>query len=71
MASVVGKGIAEKAIISSYRYTAEEALAIGLVDKVVPKDKVIEATKSQMDEWIVFAGTVIIILYIFFFSFPH
>ena len=56
VASVVGKGIAEKAIISSKRYTSQEALAVGLVDKVVPKDEVMKATRSQMDEWIVFGG---------------
>jgi len=43
-------------VIGSKRYTAEEALAIGLVDKVVPKDKVLEATRSQMDEWIILPG---------------
>jgi len=56
LATVVGNGVAEKVIISSKRYIAEEALAIGLVDKVVPKDKVLGATRSQMDEWIVLPG---------------
>jgi len=56
LATVVGKGVAEKAVIGSKRYTAEEALAIGLVDKVVAKDKVLEATRSQMDEWIILPG---------------
>ena len=56
LATVVGKGVAEKAVIGSKRYTAEEALAIGLVDKVVAKDKVLEATRSQMNEWIILPG---------------
>lgn len=56
LAAVVGKGVAEKAILSSKRYTAGEALAITLVDQVVPKDKLLEATKSQMDELIVLPG---------------
>ena len=56
LTAVVGKSVAEKAVLSSKRYTAEEALAIGLVDKVVPRDKVLEATKSQMEEWTVFSG---------------
>ena len=55
-AAIVGKGVAEKVVLSSKRYTAEEALAIGLVDKVVPKDKVLEATKAQMDELITLPG---------------
>lgn len=56
LAAVVGKGVAEKAILSSKRYTAGEALAIKLVDQVVPKDKLLEATKSQMDELSVLPG---------------
>lgn len=56
LAAVVGKGVAEKAILSSKRYTAEEALAIGMVDKVVPKEKLIDEAKSQMDELTVFSG---------------
>ncbi|XP_068762659.1 enoyl-CoA delta isomerase 1, mitochondrial-like [Montipora capricornis] len=56
LAAVVGKSVAEKAVLSSKRYTAEEALSIGLVDKVVPRDKVLEAAKSQMEEWTVFSA---------------
>ena len=55
LAAVVGKSVAQKAVLSSKRYTAEEALSIGLVDKVVPRDKVLEAAKSQMEEWTVFS----------------
>ncbi|XP_068717225.1 enoyl-CoA delta isomerase 1, mitochondrial-like [Montipora capricornis] len=56
LAAVVGKSVAEKAVLSSKRYTAEEALSIGLVDKVVPRDKVLEAAKSQMEEWTLFSA---------------
>lgn len=56
LAAVVGKGAAEKAILSSKRYTAKEALAIGMVDKVVPKEKLIDEAKSQLNELTVFSG---------------
>ena len=56
LANIVGKGAAEKAILSSERYAAEEALAIGMVDKVVSKDKLLDAAKSQMDKLTVFSG---------------
>jgi len=56
LAAVVGKGAAEKAILSSKRYIAEEALAIGMVDKVVPKEKLIDEAKSQLNELTVFSG---------------
>lgn len=58
LAAVVGKGVAEKALLSSKRYTAQEALAVGLVDKVVPKDEVLAATKSQMEELTAFSGEI-------------
>ena len=56
LAAVVGKGAAEKAILSSKRYTAKEALAIGMVDKVVPKEKLIDEAKSQLNKLTVFSG---------------
>lgn len=56
MANVVGQSKAEKAILSNYRYTAEEALSIGLVDKVLAKDKVMEETKSEMEKWVMYSG---------------
>ena len=56
LAAVVGKGAAEKAILSSKRYTAKEALDIGMVDKVVPKEKLIDEAKSQLNELTVFSG---------------
>ena len=56
LAAVVGKGAAEKAILSSKRYTAKEALDIGMVDKVVPKEKLIDEAKSQLNELAVFSG---------------
>ena len=56
LAAVVGKGAAEKAILSSKRYTAKEALEIGMVDKVVPKEKLIDEAKSQLNELTVFSG---------------
>ena len=56
LAAVVGKGAAEKAILSSKRYTAKEALAIGMVDKVVPKEKLIDEAKSQLNELTLFSG---------------
>ncbi|XP_044183979.1 enoyl-CoA delta isomerase 1, mitochondrial-like [Acropora millepora] len=56
LAAVVGNGVAEKALLSSKRYTAQEALAVGLVDKVVPKDEVLAATKSQMEELTAFSA---------------
>ena len=58
LAAVVGNGVAEKALLSSKRYTAQEALAVGLVDKVVPKDEVLAATKSQMEELTAFSGGI-------------
>ena len=48
----------EKSLLSSKRYTAQEALAVGLVDKVVPKDEVLTATKSQMEELTAFSGGI-------------
>ena len=39
LAAVVGNGVAEKSLLSSKRYTAQEALAVGLVDKWCPKMK--------------------------------
>lgn len=56
MANVVGQSKAEKAILSNHRYTAEEALSIGLVDKVLAKDKVMEETKSEMEKWVMYSG---------------
>ncbi|KAM7427803.1 hypothetical protein ABFA07_021127 [Porites harrisoni] len=56
LAAVVGKGAAEKAILSSKRYTAKEALDIGMVDKVVPKEKLIDEAKSQLNELTMFSG---------------
>ena len=57
LAAVVGKGAAEKAILSSKRwYTAKEALDIGMMDKVVPKEKLIDEAKSQLNELTVFSG---------------
>ncbi|XP_020611377.1 enoyl-CoA delta isomerase 1, mitochondrial-like [Orbicella faveolata] len=56
MANVVGQSNAEQAILSNQRYSAEEALSIGLVDKVLPKDKVMEETKSEMEKWVMYSG---------------
>ena len=56
LAAVVAKGTVEKAILSSKRYTAKEALAIGMVDKVVPKEKLIDEAKSQLNELTLFSG---------------
>ena len=56
MRNVVGQSCTEKAILSNQRYTSEEALAIGMVDKVVPKDKVMEETMSEMEKWVAFSG---------------
>ncbi|XP_078347719.1 enoyl-CoA delta isomerase 1, mitochondrial-like isoform X2 [Oculina patagonica] len=56
MANVIGQSCAEKAILSNMRYTSEEALSIGLVDKVVPKEKVMEETKSELEKWVVYSG---------------
>ena len=59
MANVVGQSTAERAILSNQRYTAEEALSIGLVDKVLPKDKLMEETKSEMEKWVKYSGRTI------------
>ena len=56
MANVVGQSNVEQAILSNHRYTAEEALSIGLVDKVLPKDKVMEETRSEMEKWVMYSG---------------
>ena len=66
MANVVGQSCAEKAILSNQRYTAEEALAIGMVDKVVPKDKVMEETKSELEKWVAFSGRTGFVNYFYF-----
>ena len=59
MANVVGQSNAEQAILSNQRFSAEEALSIGLVDKVLPKDKVMEETKSEMEKWVMYSGMAI------------
>lgn len=60
MANVIGQSCAEKAILSNARYTSEEALSIGLVDKVVPKDKVMEETKSELEKWVMYSGRTVL-----------
>ncbi|KAJ7340274.1 positive regulation of protein sumoylation [Desmophyllum pertusum] len=56
MVNVIGHSCSEKAILSNKRYTSEEALSIGMVDKVVPKDKVMEETKSELEKWVKYSG---------------
>lgn len=56
MRNVVGQSCTEKAILSNKRYTSEEALAVGMVDKTVPKDKVMEETMVEMEKWVAFSG---------------
>ena len=56
MRNVVGQSCTEKAILSNKRYTSEEALAVGMVDKVVPKDKTMEETMVEMEKWVAFSS---------------
>lgn len=56
MRNVVGQSCTEKAILSNKRYTSEEALAVGMVDKVVPKDKTMEETMIEMEKWVAFSS---------------
>ncbi|KAJ7340272.1 hypothetical protein OS493_003004 [Desmophyllum pertusum] len=59
MVNVIGHSCSEKAILSNKRYTSEEALSIGMVDKVVPKDKVMEETKSELEKWVKYSGRTV------------
>ncbi|MBT8341424.1 MAG: crotonase [Desulfatitalea sp.] len=47
---LVGLGKAKELIMTGDHITAEEALKIGLVNKVVPKDKLDEAVKAMADK---------------------
>lgn len=42
--------------MSNYRYIVEEVLFIGLVDKVLVKDKVMEEIKLEMEKWVMYFG---------------
>ncbi|KAL6476199.1 hypothetical protein MHYP_G00146980 [Metynnis hypsauchen] len=51
MVNTVGYRIAEEAIQFGVMYSPADALKIGLVDQVVPEDKVFSTAKETMEKW--------------------
>ena len=56
MVDVIGRREAEKALQLGKMFSSEEALKVGLVDKLVPKDQVLEAAKKEIGKWIRIPG---------------
>ena len=59
LARLVGAGIAKELIYTGKRISAQEALSIGLLNKIVPLDKVLDEAK-EMAELIASKGTLAI-----------
>ncbi|XP_017562446.1 enoyl-CoA delta isomerase 1, mitochondrial [Pygocentrus nattereri] len=51
MVNTVGYRIAEESIQFGVMYSPADALKIGLVDQVVPEDKVLSTAKEKMEKW--------------------
>lgn len=56
MTNVVGHRETEKGLQLGLLYSAPEALKIGLVDELVPEDKVLSAATENMKKWLAIPG---------------
>ena len=56
MLNVMGQRETERALQLGKMYSAQEALSIGLVDQLVPKDQVLEAAKTELKTWLRIPG---------------
>ena len=56
MIDVIGHRAAEKALMLGQMYSAQEALNIGLVDKLVPEADILSAAQQEIQQWIKIPG---------------
>lgn len=56
MANVVGHRETEKGLQLGLLYNAPEALKVGLVDELVPEDKVLSTATETMTKWLAIPG---------------
>lgn len=56
MANTVGHRETEKGLQLGLLYSAPEALKIGLVDQLVPEDKVLNTATETMSKWLAIPG---------------
>jgi len=56
MANVVGHRETEKGLQLGLLYNTPEALKIGLVDELVPEDKVLSAATETITKWLAIPG---------------
>lgn len=61
MANVVGHRETEKGLQLGLLYNTPEALKVGLVDELVPEDKVFSAATETMTKWLAIPGKLVIV----------
>lgn len=58
MLNVVGHRETEKGLQLGLLYSTPEALKVGLVDELVPEDKVLSTATETMTKWLAIPGNV-------------
>ena len=57
MIDVIGHRETEKALMLGQMYSTQEALDIGMVDKLVPEADVMSAAQQEIQQWLKIPGT--------------
>ena len=60
MLNTVGHRETERALQLGHLYGAEEALKVGLVDRLCPEDQVVKEAEEEMSRWLRVNGQCII-----------
>ena len=71
MIDVVGHRETEKALMLGQMYSAQEALGIGLVDKLVPESDVMSTAEEEVQQWLKIPGTNVNSVFGFSLLLPH
>ena len=58
MVDIIGRHQANRAVQLGYMFPSSEALQVGLVDKLVPQEQLLEAAKEELKQWIKIPGSL-------------
>ena len=56
MVDVIGHRETEKALMLGHMYSNEEALKVGMIDKIVAEDTLMDSAKEELERWLKIPG---------------
>ena len=56
MSDVIGHRETEKALMLGHMYSTDEALSVGMIDKIVAQDELMNSAKTELERWLKIPG---------------